>query len=287
VDTEIPFEEWEQHDQAVLDVAAYVRSQKRDVDEDLSRLVHAKTSIFMRSQKYASRLADDSADEHSESGLFSRPPDIFELIGLELDAIRPSYAAPGIHLNSYLEAHAVDIEWDVVKHTLDEDAPRPSMGLRSTAVEVHWGATMLAIKAALDRIVRVMRFYYPGFAPYTTWGRYKANGKPDGFMSIVHGAKDSDELLAYFDRAYIEWIVAAVAPRDALTHYNDPYSTWHLLPGVHALVSSQHIEDDAENGHSSGIHTLTSLVQRWYDFADYTFAALVKKEPKSRRKSPE
>jgi hypothetical protein len=180
-----------------------------------------------------------------------------------------------------LEWHALDVEWDVVKHTLPFDADRPSMGLRTVSIEVYWGAVMLAIKGALDRIVRVLYFYYPGIASHTTWGRYDVKGKASGFMSVVQRGKAGDALLAYFEQAYVDWIADSVAPRDALTHYKDPYSMWHLHADGHALVSSQHIEGNNNELHSSDIATLCRRVQRWYDLADRTFEALAAMPPRA------
>ncbi len=144
---------------------------------------------------------------------------------------------------------------------------------------------MLAIKGALDRIVRVLHFYYPGIASHTTWGRYDSKGKASGFMSVVQRGKASDELLAYFEQAYIDWIADTVAPRDALTHYKDPYSMWHLHADGHALVSSQHIEDNNQI-HSSDIKTLCCRVQRWYDLADRAFVATSRYAAESTKAAP-
>lgn len=279
--------EWDEHEKVLLATAAEIRSHKRNVDEDISRISESKMRFFLQSQKYSFDGKCTAGKEPSASNVSSSELDIFESISVAVDTIRPSYAAPAMHLNSYLECQAVDIEWDVTKHMLPIDAERMSMGLRSVSIEVYWSAVMLAIKGALDRLVRALHFFYPGIAAHTTWGRYDAKGKASGFMAVVQRGKDSDELLAYFDKAYTDWIAAAVAPRDALTHYQDPYSSWHLHPDGHSLASTQHIEDSSNHLHTLKTETLMDLVQRWYDLADHTFAGLASRQPRLPKKPSE
>ncbi|MBA4381405.1 MAG: hypothetical protein C0406_02465 [Sideroxydans sp.] len=277
-------EDCNEHGKALLIAATEVRSLKRDVDADLSRIIQAKMQIFKQSPKYSFGALRFSEGDIPEPGFPQDEYDIFESISFEVEAIRPSLSAPGIHLNNYLESYAFDVEWDEIKHTHPFDASPPSMGLRSVSIEVHWSAVMLAIKGALDRLVRVLYFYYPGIAQHTTWGRYEANGKASGFMARVQRDKTSDVLLAYFDQAYTEWIAEAVAPRDALTHYKDPYNTWHIQLDGHALISRQHIEDSSKQLHSSDIELLCSRVQRLYDLADRTFIALAAMQPRASKR---
>lgn len=208
--------------------------------------------------------------------------ELYENIATEVDGIQASYLAPALHFNNYLESLAIDIEMEETKHDLAEDAPRPCNTLRRLSVDAYATSVLLAIKSGLDRLVRILSFYYPGIARHTTWGRFDKKGKPSGFMTVVERGMLNEQFLANLNAAHLRWIQQAVGPRDALIHYQDAISIWCFLPKSGALIQSHEVADADGQVHSYGINVLTSYVDEWYQLADSVLLTLATRLPKVR-----
>ena len=269
------------------ELAAQIRAEQVNLEEVLDNHASAKMRFFISSPDQRKEgsfklyfpegmcppLVTDDLNSSNSSELFLE-------ISVAVDSNRASYVAPALQFNQYLEWLAVDIEWDEKKWLTEEDTPRPSNVLRRVSAEVYAHATLLSIKAGLDRFVRILSFYYPGIAGHTTWGRYGENGKPSGFMAVVARSKDQDSLLAEMDSSYRRWINLAVAPRDALTHYQDSTSCWHYLPEEQALVQTHAITDGKGNEYGFGIGTLGDYVREFYQLVDTSLLVLATRLPR-------
>jgi hypothetical protein len=139
-----------------------------------------------------------------------------------IDVMSPSLTAPFYHYNNYIERYCEDMCWDDIKWTLDQDTIRPSGKLRRTSYQIEIQASLLALKAGLDRLVGFFSYFYKGISPHTTFGRYKEDkDKYEGFMFTVNSSRENDQLMDFIHEQYFAWIKIAVAPRDLITHYND------------------------------------------------------------------
>ncbi|WRH66611.1 MAG: hypothetical protein RSE13_24155 [Planktothrix sp. GU0601_MAG3] len=98
-------------------------------------------------------------------------------------------------------------------------------------------------------------------------------------MAIVLRGKDNDSLLAEIDAAYQQWIRLAVAPRDALMHYQDSKSCWHFLPEESAEIQTHWISDGKGNEYGFGIATIGEYVREFYQLADRTLLLLSTRLP--------
>ena len=144
-------------------------------------------------------------------------------ISCEIESIVSSLLAPCLQLNNYLDCSAADIEWDEIKFNVEDISGYPSGKLRRVSTDVYGTSVLISIKSALDRLVRILSYYYPGISSHTTWGRYKDSQRKEGFMGVVRNRTDEDELLNYFHTEYHDWIKDAVAPRDQGKIMKSPY----------------------------------------------------------------
>jgi hypothetical protein len=207
---------------------------------------------------------------------------LYEDLSTAVDSIAASYLAPALQLNNYLESSATDVEAEELRH-VNPDIELPSNVLRRVSTNAYAASVLLAVKSALDRLVRILAFYYPGIAGHTTWGRYDKKGNPSGFMAVVARGRESDALLAAAHEAYERWIRKAVAARDSLIHYRDAESHWYFLPEDRALVQTHAVEDTDGQSHGYGITSLCEFVGEWYQLADETLLRLAAKLPKPPR----
>lgn len=273
-----------------IDIANYVRHLKIDLETLLSKHATAKMRFFTSApdadfpESFKPWFPEGKAPPVLPLGADSSAWKArYEDISVAVDCIRSSYLAPALQLNNYLEWTATDIEWDEIKYDLEERDLRPSGMLRRVSSEAYAAATLLAIKSGLDRLVRILSFYYPGIAAHTTWGRYEDGQPGSGFMAVVKKNMSTDRLLTTLDAAYIRWIKLAVAPRDALMHYEDATTTWHLMPEENALVPIHFVGDVKNQLHKYGVGVLSTYVNEWYKLIDETLLSLAVQLPKTPR----
>jgi hypothetical protein len=207
--------------------------------------------------------------------------DPFMDISAHVAALRVSYLAPCIHLNQYLDWVTFDLECEQGLHNPDIELERPSNIARRTYIEVFAHSVLVSLKSALDRLVPVASFYFPGLSSHMTWGRIE-NGKTRNFMSIVERGRRDDELLEYLSRQYEEWIRVVVAPRDEIIHYADLLVTWKFQSGAEGVAitpvhsSSRQVEAPVLNASA-----LSSFVNAYYALADRALLTLAARVPRS------
>ena len=268
------------------EIADQIKARKRDLEKLLNSIEHAKMRFFVsQPDEYSAKLrsslfcdfkppvisCNDMTSDHVST--------VFTDISTDVDGMKASYLAPGLHLNQYLEALASDVEWDEVKYDIEERESRPSNVLRRVSVEVHAHAVLVSLKSALDRLVRVFA-HYVGVSPHTTWGRYDEKGNPKSFMAEVARRKNDDELFRYLDDAYHKWISAAVAPRDVLIHYRDSVSTYTFLPDDGALVQTHIITKESDSSYGLNLDNLVLYVTEWYKLTDFVLLELAGRLPR-------
>jgi hypothetical protein len=273
-----------------VELAKHIRGRRWDLEKLLDAHGQAKMRFFVSAPAHAiegseswfpAGVSPPTLPEDADDAFWTN---LYENISTAVDSIRSSYLAPGLQLNNYLESTATDLEWEETKYDLAVDAPRPSNMLRRVRPDVYAASVLLAIKSGLDRLVRIFSFYFKGIAPHTTWGRYRADGVPSGFMTVVAEGKLGDGFLHYLHDAYGAWIQAAVAPRDALIHYRDAESRWHFLAEERALTQT-HVVTDADGTDSAyGLATLCDYVENWYRLADFALLTLASRLPNQPRK---
>ena len=205
--------------------------------------------------------------------------EVFQDISCDVDSITSSLLSPCLHLNNYLECSASDIEWDEIKYTIEDKDEYPSSKLRRISTDIYGVSILISIKSALDRLVRILSYYYPGISSHTTWGRYKENQKKEGFMGVVRKRQNTDKLLNYFDTQYNDWIKYAVAPRDSLIHYRDSVPSWYFDSKSGALIQSHVTKNSEGKSQGYGIYTLEEYVTKWFKFMEHTLYSLSTKCP--------
>jgi hypothetical protein len=174
------------------------------------------------------------------------------------DSSRGSLLAPAYNLNNYLDT-LNEYTINRINNKIDDKL--------EIYINICVQTLFISIKTALDRLVPLMTFYYPGISLDSTFGRIKSNGKYKGFMSKVVELKD-DPLMKYIKENYDEWIKSAVSPRDMLTHYND-FSTryQHTLDGrmipIHVEKKTFQKFEDVEN--------LEPGTEEWVEYIDNIF----------------
>ena len=216
--------------------------------------------------------------------------DAFGSISIALDSMLPSFLAPAHHYNQYVDAVVLDVEWDDIKWSIP-DEEWVSNVRRRAEYQTEAQAVFLSTKMALDRMVKVFYYFYPGFSRATTFGRFKGS-RPSGFMAIAEGLRETDPLMAFVVSQYHRWIHSAVAPRDIITHYRDlglvfnfDSTAQSLLP-IHALPDSERdlkVDPDVEARNEYDIGHLHRFVDSWYSFFDHTTSELLRREPRQPR----
>jgi hypothetical protein len=283
-------------------IAKDIRSHKMDLEGILDAVNLAKMRFFMSAPSRREHARDDwfpsalAPPELSCDIDEAKWDDLYVDISCAVDLMASSYLAPALHFNSYLEALALDVEWDEIKYDLAQDASRPSNMLRRLTTDVQAASVLLAVKSALDKLMPIMWFYYPGIQKHLTWGRYGNNGKPKGFMAIVEKYRHTDLLLSDIHAAYFDWIRDAVGPRDVLIHYSNAQSHWKFVSNMTeehdpidgttkqiisgALVQSHAVEESGGKLHSYGPHSLLSYVTNCYQLMDHILLSLAIRLPR-------
>ena len=200
-------------------------------------------------------------------------------------SMQPSYAAPAYHYNAYIDALIRDVFWDDKKFDIPQELWMSNVQ-RRVSFQIEAQALLLSLKMALDRMVTIFSYYYPGFSRDTTFGRIKENGKTQGFMSTVVNLANKDELMAFIEEQYQAWIKQAASPRDIITHYNDLSLSFHWdsessteIP-LHIEEKTMRKPDPVRNAqpifHYANLKKLTC---NWYSFFDRVVADLKSKIP--------
>lgn len=265
------------------DAAAEIRVLKLDLEGKIDNHNCAKSRFFVTG--FPEFYRPDIIDYFPQG---TKPPqvaqgeeewlEVIKEITVKVDLFLSSYLAPALHLNEYLERLASDVEWDEIKHLQSEDDPRPSNILRRISAEVFATSVLVAVKTALDRLLRILSYYYPGIAPHATWGRLKP--KPSNFMALVNTGAASDPFLGSLLKDYSRWIFATVEPRDALIHYDAPRPCWTFHADYMAMVQSHVVNGKEGQQHHYDFHILSSIVNEWYLLADRTLLELAGRIPK-------
>lgn len=138
-----------------------------------------------------------------------------------LDQLQASYLSPAYNYNKLIDEIIQDIFWDDIKWEIPNEQ-WVSMGRRTSQIIIEVQNCLIAIKVALDRIVKLFRLYKKGIAEYSTFGHIDfSKNKAKGFMAQVVQDKEKDNILEYVYQEYQKWIWESVRPRDAIIHYDD------------------------------------------------------------------
>lgn len=185
----------------------YYIEQKYDLEEVLTPLYKYKQEYFEWCERYY--IKDYS-------------------LTLLLDQIKASYLSPAYNYNNLIDEIVQDIFWEEIKHEIP-DVQWVSMGRRTSQIIIEIQNCFIAIKVALDRIVKLFRLYKRGIAEYSTFGHIDAStNKAKGFMAQVIQDKEKDDILEYVYREYQKWIWDSVQPRDAIIHYDDIQVVYYI-----------------------------------------------------------
>jgi hypothetical protein len=213
--------------------------------------------------------------------------DSFISVSTCVDAMRTSYLAPAIQFNYYLDWLLFDHECESGLHPVDYFENRPSNIARRAHFEAFAHSVLIALKSALDRLVSVMGYYVHGISGHMTWGRIK-DGKAKNFMSIVDRGRGQDDLLAFLYNEYVDWIEAAVVPRDSIIHYADLITNWMFSSSSigdegGATLNAVHADARDEGGSSVDLKVLHCYVTSFYALADHLLLTLATRLPLSVR----
>lgn len=242
---------------------------------------HSLSSMMeMVVERMASQLNPKSSDSDERYETYKK-------LNEEIDATGASFFSPALHLNHYLNwmiEMGVD-ELEINTPPTPESSRSPSLHLQSTLGATYATSILISIKSALDKLVRVLHFYYPGIASHTIWGRWKKNCDASGFMSVVKNRKGPDVLLEHIEIAYEKWIHLAVAPRDALVHYKDSKGSWNFLKDKNLFIREHSVQHEDGSIESYGVEILCDFVNEWYDLATFVLENLASREPRIRNKT--
>lgn len=199
-------------------------------------------------------------------------------------AIKPSYVAPAYHYNAYVDALLYDVFWDDIKFDIPKEQWISNVQ-RKVSFQIEAQTLLLSLKMALDRLVAIFSYYYPGFSNKTTFGRIKDNGKAKGFMSTVISLSNTDKLMAYIKEQYLSWIKQAVSPRDIITHQNDLGLTFHWdsescteIP-LHIEEKTLRKTDPVAQQPRFHYASLKEFTCNWYTFFNHVVGELQQKTP--------
>lgn len=204
-------------------------------------------------------------------------------IALWIRESRSAYLAPAYCFNKYIDALILDMWWDDIKYSLDED-DRPTSTFREYSKNIELQNTLISIKMALDRFVYLFSLFYKGVSKNSTFGHIDETNdgkkKAKGFMSYVVSKKDEDELLQYVFNQYNEWIKACVFPRDAIIHYQDCMTCysfqWDEKKHEGAEFSFQFNSKDKDSVIIDYL-SLSNFTEHYYDFYNNIFEMLFAK----------
>lgn len=231
----------------------YYFNQKYDLEEVLVPLYKYKQEYFEWCEKH-------SRDDYSLTFL--------------LDQLRASYLSPAYNYNKLVDEIIQDIFWDDIKREIP-DEQWVSMGRRTSQIIIEVQNCLIAIKVALDRIVKLFRLYKKGIAEHSTFGHidFSAN-KAKGFMAQVVQDKEKDNILEYVYQEYQKWIWESVQPRDAIIHYDDIQVIYYVcnmceIPKFVCKKKQDIIEFSFED--------ITSYTNYFYNFGSEIFRMVFEK----------
>ncbi|MDH1260739.1 hypothetical protein N5C62_23995 [Pseudomonas atacamensis] len=262
------------------------------VSEHLVAQMCISASAPWHQETYAGPTLADRLNELEETAAisFDERHDTFEKLLDEVGATRSSFLSPAMHLNHYLD-WMIEMGIDDFSGTWSSsEKPKtgPSLHLQSSMGSVYATSILISIKSALDKLVRVLQFYFSGISSHTTWGKY---GKGGGFMNFAQLNSGSEPLLKYVTESYDRWIHLAVAPRNALIHYKDSQGSWEYLKDQLLFVRTHCVQDQDGNVFNYGVDTLCEFVREWYVLSKHVLSELstrqplVRKQPFSMQKS--
>ncbi|MFW9853707.1 MAG: hypothetical protein ACFFFG_01510 [Candidatus Thorarchaeota archaeon] len=226
--------------------------------------------------------------------------DAIEILGEEF----PSFLAPAYHFNQYLNYLSQDVaEFGrilPIRHIVPFNAVGKAT-LNSSLLLIEFEDTLISLKIALDRFVRVLIKFFPA-AKGTTFGGINKKEKSRGFMSEVVRGKEGKRtgknaatwfISTYIYDQYFDWIQDVVIPRDELIHYFGALLQYKEIANVNldqkTLLSTQHwvrIRKKTQNELDLDANEIlvttdqiSGYVTKWYEFFFY----LLKYLPGKRR----
>lgn len=199
---------------------------------------------------------------------------------LKLDLMATSLLAPAYFFNGCEKIIKDDIIWHDVSNNIPKNAKYDgSLGIISYKIESQ--SIFLSIKAGLDRISTILKYFYPEVSSYTTFGRINENGKSRGLMSIANKLKNSDPLMKYMHDQYFEWVQDMVKLRDRVSHYEDLYIINTLdddLKSHYKHIYLYTTSDSEEKYDEYDFEYFHTIVEKWHDFFFFTIENLKDKE---------
>ncbi|MFW2504584.1 hypothetical protein [Clostridium diolis] len=213
--------------------------------------------------------------ENMSNDIKSEFDDVYLDLVTLLRQMLPSYISPAYHFNKYMDDLYTDIFWDEIKFEMDEEI---SMALREAKFIANLQGVITSIKTALDRMVVIFSYYYPGFAWYTTFGHI-ADNKGKRFMGKVCELAPRDTLMKFILDEYNSWIKMAVEPRNIIIHYNDLQTGWHFdsdIPAEIPIHICNKSMDKKYESFSFSFITIHEYCDRWYNFFDKVLEHLLK-----------
>lgn len=267
-----------------------ITSTKFNLDSVLTTILCTKRKFYLKGEtldeqaKFPDRIREISYEGKIKQ-VQTKDNVYYDLITI-IDSMLPAYIAPFYHYNNYIDSFIKDFLWDDVKYSIPENEERDSNILRRLKYQIEIQAIFISIKTQLDRLILLMCYFYTGINYNTTFGRYRENKSPKGFMNLVSANKDSDDLLKFIDYNYTDWIKIAVTPRDMVIHYNDMslmYSfdsdTMGSVPVFYnaELMKTKGSEDKPV--YSFTHLELKQLVEKYKIFIEVVLEELLAKEP--------
>jgi len=159
-----------------------------------------------------------------------RQPDLIDVLKI-LGEEYPSFLAPAYHFNQYLHYLSQDVAVFgrilPLRHSVSFDVVTKS-ALNRSLILIEFENTLISLKTALDRFVRVLSEFFSGIDPWSTFGKITKDGNTKGFMSKVKEGREGKVtrkneatryISSYIYDQYFDWIQDLVVPRNELIHY--------------------------------------------------------------------
>lgn len=194
-----------------------------------------------------------------------------ELVSLVWFFVRnnmPSIIAPAYNFNDM-----IDNEIAYVQNYTGKDIGE-NINLYTYVVSMQ--NCLFFIKTGLDRLVRVLHYYYKGISVNSTFGHQKNENTYTGMLSYANQNKDGDELLNYIIEQYHKWIKECVAFRDGITHYDDLMSCSSSgengeLLGIATLGRGGFLETEIVKGYVENYYEMISWIYEFLLVQDKRF----------------
>lgn len=241
---------------------------KRNMDSVADHYSQA-AGLLLNSTIPSGSIADSGDSAHTRpSNQPSNNPELerwrlhHRALQILLQQLRPAYSLPAELLNTYLDWAAVDQLWDRSQH--DVLVPRRPDLLRRVTADAYIAGITLALKTGLDLLVPILACYFRGLPRHATWGEYRDQGRPVGWMAVVAQGKDRDPLLYRIDQAYRTWIVVALAPGRG--HLDDDAGVlhWDYTDRERLLVAGRWATPEGCPAHRYAAGLQACLLNEWY-----------------------